>query len=286
MTSRSERNDPRRAAPKPAHTRGRDRRESVGVAEGPEGAGWLWGRHAVEAALANPGRRGLHRLAATAGKVEEIRKRLGGAWPARDLPIETLDASGVARLLPPGAVHQGLALLAEPLAPVELADIADPARGVLVLLDQVADPQNVGAVFRSAAAFGARGVILQDRRAPPLSGALAKASAGAVERVPCVRVVNLSRALEQLADLGWRAIGLSGTAPTVLAEALDGAPVVLVLGSEGDGLRRLVSEHCDTLARIPMPGGFESLNIAAAAAIAMYEASRSQTHASEANAID
>jgi 23S rRNA (guanosine2251-2'-O)-methyltransferase len=171
-------------------------------------------------------------------------------------------------------VHQGLALLADPLEPVGLDELAEPARGVLVLLDQVADPQNVGAILRSAAAFGARGVILQERRAPALSGVLAKAAAGAVDRVPCARVVNLSRALETLADRGWRAVGLAGEADTPLDQAFDGGPVVLVLGSEGEGLRRLVSEHCDVLAAIAMPGGFESLNVSTAAAIALYEAAR------------
>jgi 23S rRNA (guanosine2251-2'-O)-methyltransferase len=124
------------------------------------------------------------------------------------------------------------------------------------------------------AALGARGVILQERHAPVLSGALAKAAAGAIDALPHARVVNLSRALERLTELGWRTVGLDGSASGTLAQTLDGRPTVLVLGSEGEGLRRLVAEHCDTLARIPMPGGFESLNVSAAAAIALYEACR------------
>jgi 23S rRNA (guanosine2251-2'-O)-methyltransferase len=142
------------------------------------------------------------------------------------------------------------------------------------MLDQVTDPQNVGAIFRSAAAMDARGLILQDRHAPALAGALAKAAAGAIEALPHARVTNLSRALEALSDAGWRAIGLAADAETDLSDALDGAPTVLVLGSEGEGLRRLVAEHCELLARIAMPGAFESLNVSAAAAVALYEAQR------------
>jgi 23S rRNA (guanosine2251-2'-O)-methyltransferase len=142
------------------------------------------------------------------------------------------------------------------------------------MLDQLTDPQNVGAIFRSAAAFGARGVILQDRHAPALTGALAKAAAGAIEAIPHARVVNLSRALEQLSEGGWRVVGLDGSATETLEQALDARPTVLVLGSEGEGLRRMVAEHCDVLARIPMPGGFESLNVSNAAAVALYEAAR------------
>ncbi len=239
------------------------------------GAEWLWGRHAVEAALLNPRRARFRRLVAAAGKAESLGEIVWGQLSGeRTVRPETMETHEIARLLPPNAVHQGLALLADPLESVPLEALADPAEGILILLDQVEDPQNVGAVFRAAAAFGAKGVILQERRAPALAGTVAKASAGAVDQVPCTRVVNLSRALEQLADLGWRAVGLAGTAESTLEDALDGRPVVLVLGSEGDGLRRLVSEHCDVLARIPMPGDFESLNIATAAAIALYEASR------------
>lgn len=142
------------------------------------------------------------------------------------------------------------------------------------MLDQVTDPQNIGAIFRSAAAFGARGVILQDRRAPALCGALAKAAAGAIDRIDHARVVNLARALEKLEALGWRAVGLDATAPQTLADVLDGSATVLVAGAEHEGMRRLVREHCDALGRIDMKGGFDSLNVAAATTVALYEAAR------------
>jgi 23S rRNA (guanosine2251-2'-O)-methyltransferase len=216
---------------------------------------------------------GLRRLVAAPGKADSLPvDQMTQAGQA--LRVEVLEPAQIDRLTPPGAVHQGLALLADPPEPADLQAVATPAQGLIVLLDSVADPQNVGGVFRCAAAFGARAVILQARRAPPLSGALAKAAAGSVDKVPCVRVVNLSRALDELADLGWRAIGLDAEAATPLEAAFDGGPVVLVMGSEGEGLRRLVSEHCDLLAKIPMPGGFESLNVATATAIALYEAAK------------
>ncbi len=238
-----------------------------------DASGWLWGRHAVEAALANPARKGDMRLLATAERAKELQAILARAGRAA-LRVETTDAQELNRLLPQGAVHQGMALRVPPLEDITVEELGEPARGIIVVLDQVTDPQNVGAIFRSAAAFGARGVVLQDRNAPALAGVLAKAAAGAVDRVPCARVVNLSRALEKLQELGWRAVGLAGEAEQSLEQALDGRPTVLVMGSEGEGIRRLVAEHCDALARIPMPGGFESLNVSNAAAIALYETSR------------
>ncbi len=234
-----------------------------------DAAPWLWGRHAVLAALANPLRGAPNRLLATPERAREL-----PAASAGGIKPEILPPAEIARLLPPGAAHQGLALKAAALEPADIDTVATPARGLILVLDQVTDPQNVGAIFRSAAAFGARAIVLQERHAPPLSGALAKAAAGAIERVPHVRAVNLSRALDALADHGWRAIGLAAEAPASLADTLDERPTVLVLGSEGEGLRRLVAEHCDALARIPMTGGFESLNVAAAAAVALYEAVR------------
>lgn len=232
---------------------------------------WLWGWHAVEAALANPAREGLRRLLATPDRTRELEPLLKGR---QGLRVETAEAAEIGRALPSGAVHQGLALRADPLEGVSIEELAESGSGVILMLDQITDPQNVGAVFRSAAAFGARGVVLQDRNAPLLTGALAKAAAGAIDKIPHARVTNLSRALEKLDALGWRAVGLDGGGEASLAETLDARPTVLVLGSEGEGIRRLVAEHCDVLAKIPMPGGFESLNVSNAAAVALYEATR------------
>lgn len=254
---------PRDDAPRPPRSPDRNKADADN---------FLWGRHPVLAALANPVRRGTGRLLATAERAREIEE--GGL--AHGHRIEVVDPQALTRMLPTGAVHQGLAFKVQPLEGVALEDLAQPAEGIIVMLDQLTDPQNVGAIFRSALAFGARGIVVQDRHAPALAGALAKAAVGATERLPHARVTNLSRALERLAELGWRAVGLDGSGEQTLEEALDSQPTVLVMGSEGDGIRRLVAEHCDVLARIPMPGGFESLNVSNAAAVALYEAARAQ----------
>ena len=267
MARHPERNDRRSGPSKPYDPGKRDH------ARGPrrpahEGAGeWVWGWHAALAALGNPARPPVKRILATADRAKQLAAKT-------DRAAEVMEAAGIAQLLPPGAVHQGLAIRVGPPEPISLDELASPADGFLLILDQVTDPQNVGAIFRSAAALGARGVILQDRHAPPLAGALAKAAAGAIDALPHARVTNLSRALEELDDLGWRAVGLDGGASESLDAVLDARPTVLVLGSEGEGLRRLVAEHCDVLARIPMASGFESLNVSAAAAVALYEAAR------------
>jgi len=262
VSSHPERNAPRRS---------RESRRSgppFRRAESP-GDDWIWGWHAVEAALGNPKRAKARRLLATPERARQIEQKFG-----KQPTLEMLDLQAIGNALPQGAVHQGVALKGDAPDSAALADYAAVSGAVLLMLDQVTDPQNVGAILRSAAAFGAAGVILQDRNAPRLTGALAKAAAGAVDKVAVSRVTNLSRALEELAELGWRAVGLAGDSSSPLAEALDGGPTVLVLGSEGEGLRRLVADHCDALAKIPMPGGFESLNVSAAAAVALYEASR------------
>ena len=239
---------------------------------------WLYGRHPVAAALANPARR-WHRLVALARQEQEARALIAGAQAVRrgdGAPLRLLDRTGFATILPEAAVHQGLALAVEPLAEPTLKNVlrrstTGSARHVIVLLDQVTDPHNVGAVLRSAAAFGALAVVLAARTAPPVAGALAKAASGALESMPLVRVVNLARALDELKDAGFWACGLDETAPQTLA-ALDlGERVALVLGSEGRGMRRLVRERCDHLARLPTRAEQPTINISNAAAVALYE---------------
>jgi 23S rRNA (guanosine2251-2'-O)-methyltransferase len=190
-----------------------------------------------------------------------------------DFPVEFAQAADLARLVARDAPHQGLVLECEPLPDVWLGDVltGDPARP-LVVLDQVTDPHNVGAIMRSAAAFDACAIVTQDRHAPPESGALAKAASGALEVLPWVRVVNLARALEETAEASYWRIGLDGQAEATLAEALPAGPVALVLGAEGEGLRQNVAQHCDALARLPIGAAMESLNVSNAAAIALYAA--------------
>lgn len=225
----------------------------------------LWGRHAVEAALKNPARQ--HRkLWATREGVES----LDGELPP-DFPVEYADVADLARLVARDAPHQGLVLECETLEDIFLDEVMSGDRNrPLVVLDQVTDPHNVGAILRSAAAFGAAAIITQDRHAPPESGALAKSASGALETVPWVRVVNLARALEEMAEAGYWRIGLTGAAETTLADALPAGPVALVLGAEGEGMRQNIEAHCDALAKLPISSAIESLNVSNAAAIALY----------------
>ena len=224
----------------------------------------FWGRHAVAAAIGNPQRR-ITRLWAT-------REAAGTLDLPQDVPLTFADVADLGRLVPHDAPHQGVVAEVEPLPDLLLGDLLDeaaPARP-LVVLDQVTDPHNVGAILRSAAAFDALGIVTQDRHAPPESGALAKAASGALEIVPWVRVVNLARALDDMAEAGFWRIGLEGAAEMLLADALGPAHVALVLGAEGEGLRQNVAAHCDALARLPISERMESLNVSNAAAVALY----------------
>jgi len=224
----------------------------------------FWGRHAVAAALANPGRE-VVRLWAT--------REAAAGLEFGAVPVTYADVADLGRMVPRDAPHQGLVAEVERLDDILLADLLDGAADgrPLVVLDQVTDPHNVGAILRSAAAFAALGLVTQDRHAPPESGALAKAASGALETVPWVRVVNLARALEQTAEAGYWRIGLASEGETTLAEALGPPRVALVLGAEGEGLRQNTAAHCDALARLPITG-IESLNVSNAAAIALYAA--------------
>ncbi len=245
-------------------------------------AALLYGFHAVRQAWLNPERRCTRLLLTdngeqlfTATLQEAERQGLTRRPQPQLVPREQLD-----RMLP-GAVHQGIVLDARPLPETALEDVlraADTrAAACVVVLDQVTDPHNVGAILRSAAAFGALAMILPDRSAPPAGGVLAKTASGAVEIVPIVRVTNLSRALEQLRKGGFWTIGFAESGRKPLA-ALDlSGKVALVLGAEGEGLRRLTMERCDLIARLPTNPPIGSLNVSNAAAIALYETCRAAT---------
>ena len=233
---------------------------------------WLYGQHAVAAALGNPRRRP-ERLLATANAAERLKRECPAANP------EIVERDAIEAVLPAGAVHQGLALLAPPLAAPALDELLErlPAAALLVALDQVTDPQNVGAILRSAAAFGAAAVLVPRRHAPPVSGALAKAASGAVEHVPILEVANLDRALQRLKEAGFWCIGLDAAADRSIADARLDARLALVLGAEGSGLRRLTAERCDLLVRLPTRGPIGTLNVSNAAAVALYELSRGRS---------
>ena len=227
----------------------------------------LWGKHAVAAALDNPARKVL-RAWATREAAEFM------AFPP-DVAVTRAEAPDLGRLVPHDAPHQGVVIEVEPLDDIWLDGLLGEAdeRAILLVLDQVTDPHNVGAILRSAAAFGAIGIVTQDRHSPPESGVIAKASSGALERVPWARVVNLARALEEIGEAGFWRIGLAGDASTDLKDALGPPRVALVLGAEGSGMRPNTREHCDALARLPISDAIESLNVSNAAAVALYAAS-------------
>ncbi len=236
--------------------------QSHGTAQRPR----LWGKHAVSAALDNPERKIL--------RAWTTREAAGSMQFPSDVAVTLAEAADLGRLVPHYAPHQGVVIEVEPLDDVWLDGLLGEAaeRAVLLVLDQVTDPHNVGAILRSAAAFGAVGIVTQDRHSPPESGVIAKSASGALERVPWARVVNLARALEEIGEAGFWRIGLAGDAETELKEALGPPRVALVLGAEGPGMRLNTREHCDALARLPISDAIESLNVSNAAAVALYAA--------------
>ncbi|WP_018995945.1 23S rRNA (guanosine(2251)-2'-O)-methyltransferase RlmB [Hirschia maritima] len=236
----------------------------------PEGEVWIWGVHAVSSALKNSERKNLRAFLSRNGA-----QKLG--LNADSLPhfAQLSDPKDIDRLLPPDSVHQGVALHTTELNGAEFEDVLANGEGPIVILDQVTDPQNVGAVFRSAAAFDAKAVVMQTRNSPKLGGALAKAAVGAIDTIPEVAVVNLSRAVTALADAGWWVVGMDGNTDVDISEAFDTpAPLAIVMGAEGSGIRPLIAKACSQLAKIPISQKMESLNVSSAASIALYEASR------------
>jgi len=223
----------------------------------------FWGRHAIEAALENPER--------LIKKISGTREALATLDLPEDLPVVYCDVADLGRVVPRDAPHQGMVIDVDPLEDIWLGEILDQqSERPLLLLDQVTDPHNVGAILRSAAAFDAAAIITQDRHAPPESGTLAKSASGALELVPWIRVVNLSRALDEIAEAGYWRIGLDGEAEPMLDEAMGSNKLALVMGAEGEGLRQNVAAHCDALAKLPISPKMESLNVSNAAAIALY----------------
>jgi 23S rRNA (guanosine2251-2'-O)-methyltransferase len=273
------RHKPPRQPPRPSPHSGQPPRHQKPAPTQSARPGLLFGLHPVAAAWTNSERR-VHRLLATEAALAGLATAIEQAKAAKiDRPAPTLvERTDLDRLLPPGAVHQGLVLDAAPLPEVDLGDIVRQGSlrdsDIIVLLDQVTDPHNVGAILRSAAAFGASAVVLPDRNAPEMTGTLAKSASGAAEVVPLVRVVNLSRSLTELREACYWCVGLDESGGRTLAQMTFQSRVALVLGAEGSGLRRLTMERCDEIARLPTSGPIGSLNVSNAAAVALYELAR------------
>ncbi len=222
----------------------------------------IYGFHSVEAALKAP-RRELIRLYAT----EAAAERLEAEIAARGVEVRIMSLEEIAARAPREAVHQGVLLEARRLAPIDISEL--PANGLVIVLDQVTDPHNVGAILRTAAAFAVDALVTTERHSPEFTGALAKSASGGLEHVPVATVVNLARALDEIGDMGYLRVGLDSEAPAALGEIPLSRPLALALGAEGKGLRRLTRERCDALARLDLPGPIKSLNVSNACAIAL-----------------
>ena len=233
----------------------------------------LYGRHPVTAAILNPHRQ-IQTLFATKETAEELQNLCQQAKRPHEL-VKIVDKKELERLLTPEAVHQGFAAKVHPLPAYSLEEICDMAQSKnnchVLILDQVTDPQNIGAIIRSCVAFDTLALIVQDKNSPTESGAMAKASAGMIEHLPICRVTNLSRAIAQLKDAGFWTIGMDGYAKTTISELKKGGKNAIIMGSEGKGMRRLVEESCDITVRLPISEKVESLNVSTAAAIVLYE---------------
>jgi 23S rRNA (guanosine2251-2'-O)-methyltransferase len=251
--------------PKSAPRTSREHQPRQNQSKADAGGGyWLHGWHAVAAALANP-ERVVKRIIVS----QNARDRFKA--PDRKLPApEFLEPRAIDNLLGNDAVHQGIGALVQPLSGYVLEDIIHKPSGVILVLDQVSDPHNVGAILRSAAAFDAVAVLAPKDNSAPETASMAKTASGALDVVPRIAVTNLASTLRDLKEAGWWVIGLAGEATRALHEIKLGAKTVLVLGAEGKGMRRLTGELCDELAKLPISPQMESLNVSNAAAIALY----------------
>lgn len=247
-------NRPGKSAGRPA------RRDRDSDADGPI---ILYGWHTVTMALANPARQ-IRKLTLT----ENAAKRLADDNIETRVAPEIVRPQEIDRLLSPDAVHQGLLAEADPLPSPDIEDLEQ--NGMVLVLDQITDPHNVGAILRSAAAFAVKAIVTTARHSPEATGVLAKAASGALELVPMVTVPNLARALTTLNDLGFQTVGLDSEGTEDLSEVALREPLALVLGAEGTGLRRLTRETCSVVARLDMPGEIKSLNVSNAAVLSLY----------------
>jgi 23S rRNA (guanosine2251-2'-O)-methyltransferase len=252
-----------RAAPAPHEHRATKRNDAPAFRRPSADVTILYGFHSVLEALRNKNR-ALFALYATQAAADRLKPEI----EATGVAVHLIETDDLTRRLGRDAVHQGVLLEAKPLPSPELDEIAQKS-GIILVLDQITDPHNVGAILRSAAAFGVDAVVTTERHAPELSGVLAKAASGALEHVAVIEVVNLARALDELGDLGVLKIGLDSEAPQPLQTIALTRPLALVLGAEGKGLRRLSREKCDHLARLDLPGPIKSLNVSNACAIAL-----------------
>ncbi len=242
--------------------RGRDRSHDDGATRRDPDVDRIWGFHAVREALRSP-RRKVLRLFAT----EAAAAKLGPDFGERKFDVVIASVLDIEARVPVDATHQGALLEARPLGPISIADL--PANAMILILDQITDPHNVGAILRTAAAYGVDAVLTTERHSPALTGVLAKSASGALEHVPICTVVNLARAMEELADMGFTRIGLDSEAGQSLGAMQVARPLALALGAEGKGLRRLTRENCDALARLDLPGPIKSLNVSNACAVAL-----------------
>ena len=258
---------PDKSAP-PARSIRQERAAGPGRREArPSDVAQIYGFHSVSAAL-RASRRKLIRLYAT----EAAAERLSADIAARGVEVLILSNEDISLRAPREAVHQGVLLEARPLAPIDLSDL--PAQGLVIVLDQVTDPHNVGAILRTAAAFAVDALVTTERHSPEFTGALTKSASGGLEHVPICSVVNLARALGEMGEAGYLRVGLDSEGASTLQAAVLSRPMALVLGAEGKGLRRLTRENCDILARLDMPGAIKSLNVSNACAIALALATR------------